>query len=148
MPHDGTALIHLHVPAALKARWVRESRAVGMRLTDWIHYRVERNVPALQLTTIIIPPELAFADLQLARDPDGGVSMDTSVIERIELASGLQAGHLAAQGEDALSALITQWYRSHLAAGGAPDPVQEELIAEARFEDERGSGVSHTPGRA
>lgn len=30
------ALIHLGVPAATKARWVRESRAAGMRLTDWI----------------------------------------------------------------------------------------------------------------
>lgn len=30
------ALIHLRVPAATKARWVRESRAAGMRLTDWI----------------------------------------------------------------------------------------------------------------
>lgn len=35
------ALIHLRVPAATKARWVRESRAAGMRLTDWIIERVE-----------------------------------------------------------------------------------------------------------
>ena len=35
------ALIHLRVPAELKARWVRESRAAGMRLTDWIVRRVE-----------------------------------------------------------------------------------------------------------
>lgn len=38
MPND--ALIHLRVPAGLKARWVRESRSVGMRLTDWIIYKV------------------------------------------------------------------------------------------------------------
>ena len=35
------ALIHLRVPAELKARWVRESRAAGIRLTDWIVQRVE-----------------------------------------------------------------------------------------------------------
>lgn len=35
------ALIHLRVPGALKARWVRDSRAAGMRLTDWIIDRVE-----------------------------------------------------------------------------------------------------------
>ena len=35
------ALIHLRVPAATKARWVRESRAAGMRLTEWIVQRVE-----------------------------------------------------------------------------------------------------------
>lgn len=43
------ALIHLRVPAELKARWVRESRAAGMRLTDWIITRVEppMDTPAL-----------------------------------------------------------------------------------------------------
>ena len=35
------ALIHLRVPAELKARWVRESRAAGMRLTDWVRERVD-----------------------------------------------------------------------------------------------------------
>ena len=35
------ALIHLRVPAELKARWVRESRAAGMRLTDWIVARID-----------------------------------------------------------------------------------------------------------
>lgn len=42
--HDtegGEALIHLRVPAATKARWVRQSRADGMKLTDWITNRVE-----------------------------------------------------------------------------------------------------------
>lgn len=38
------ALIHLRVPAELKALWVRESRAAGMRLTDWIVKRVERRL--------------------------------------------------------------------------------------------------------
>ena len=36
------ALIHLRVPAATKARWVRQSRAAGMRLTDWIVEQLER----------------------------------------------------------------------------------------------------------
>lgn len=36
-------LIHLRVPAAIKARWVRESRAAGAKLTDWIIDRVERR---------------------------------------------------------------------------------------------------------
>lgn len=52
MPDD--ALIHLRVPASLKARWVRESRAAGMRLTDWIIQRMEPD-----MTPIIY---LALAD--------------------------------------------------------------------------------------
>jgi len=43
------ALIHLRVPAATKARWVRESRAAGMRLTDWITNKVESTM-AIDLT--------------------------------------------------------------------------------------------------
>ena len=38
----GDALIHLRVPAALKARWVRASRAAGMKLTDWILERMRQ----------------------------------------------------------------------------------------------------------
>ena len=44
-------LIHLRVPAELKARWVRESRAAGMRLTDWIVQRVERQERQMQTVT-------------------------------------------------------------------------------------------------
>lgn len=36
-----SALIHLSVPRETKARWVRESRAAGLRLTDWIVRAVE-----------------------------------------------------------------------------------------------------------
>lgn len=144
------ATIHMNVPSALKARWVRESRAAGMRLTDWIVSRVEGK--AMQqpstTTTIAIPPGLAFSELQLARDADGMVSFDTSVIGRIEAFSGLPEGHFMDLPEDALSDLITQWYRAHLAAGGDPDPVQEYLIAEVRAEDAAGQHASHAPGRA
>lgn len=44
------ALIHLRVPAALKARWVRDSRAAGLKLTDWILQKMEPN---MQITSII-----------------------------------------------------------------------------------------------
>ena len=35
------ATIHMRVPAELKGRWVRKSRAEGKRLTDWIVEKVE-----------------------------------------------------------------------------------------------------------
>lgn len=44
LPEGSDALIHLRVPAALKARWVRESRQAGAKLTDWIVNRVERSM--------------------------------------------------------------------------------------------------------
>jgi hypothetical protein len=100
-------------------------------------------------TSIGIPAGLAFADLKLARDPQtGDVSFDQAVIEQICEANGLAPDHFMVRHEDALAELLTAWYRAHLAAGGAPDPVQEDLIAEAQAEDERGGGLSHQPGRA
>jgi hypothetical protein len=48
----------------------------------------------------------------------------------------------------ALSTLLARGYSAHLAAGGEPDPVQEDLIAETRAEDAHGGGLSHQPGRA
>lgn len=141
------ATIHLNVPSALKARWVRESRAAGMRLTDWVIARVDAQ-PMTKLTTIAIPPGLSFADLKMARDADGMVSFDTSVIARLEAFSGLPEGHFLSRPEDELADLINQWYRAHLAAGGVPDPVQEDLIGEVHAEDAAGQHASHAPGRA
>lgn len=142
------AVIHLRVPAAVKARWVRQSRAAGMRLTDWIVQRVEAQTMD-KTTRISIPDGLTFADLRLARDPaTDDVSFATDVIERVEAASGLPAGFLMGQDEDALADLIATWYASHLAAGGARDPVADDLIAEVRAEDAAGQPYSHAPGRA
>lgn len=140
--------IHLRVPAITKARWVRESRAAGMRLSDWIIQRME--APTMKkTTTIAIPAGLDFSALALARDPrTGDVSFDTTVIAQIEAASGLPEGHFMGQDEDALAQLITGWYRMHLAAGGMRDPVADDLMAEAAAEDAVGQPYSHQPGRA
>lgn len=142
------ALIHLRVPAETKARWVRESRAAGMRLTDWIVSKVEAQ-PMHKITPISIPVRMSFSELRLARDPQtGDVSFDTSVIERVEAESGLPAGFFMGQHEDAVAALITTWYSQHLAAGGKRDAVADDLIAEVLAEDAAGQPFSHPPGRA
>lgn len=61
------SLIHLRVPAATKARWVRASRSAGMRLTDWITEAVETQMQQ-QLTKITIPdPETATPPVRAAR---------------------------------------------------------------------------------
>ena len=142
------ALIHLGVPAATKARWVRESRAAGMRLTDWIVSRVEAQ-PMEKVTPICIPQGMVFADLRLGRNPQtGAVSFDTAAIARIERESGLPAGFFMGQHEDAVAALITTWYSQHLAAGGERDEVADDLIAEVRAEDAAGQRNSYPAGRA
>lgn len=102
----------------------------------------------MQLTTIKIPDDVQFADLKLARDSDGRVSFDWSPIERICEASGVDPAIFRDAPEDNVSGLIVAWYAEHLRGGGARDPVQDDLIAEAALEDELGGGISHQPGRA
>jgi hypothetical protein len=81
---------------------------------------------------IRIPDDIDFADLKLARDPlTGDISFDWSPLERICEASGTDLDSFEAESEDSISELIVEWYAVHLARGGARDPVQEALIAEA-----------------
>lgn len=40
---EALSVIHISVPRALKARWVKASQARGLKLTDWIIERVERE---------------------------------------------------------------------------------------------------------
>lgn len=141
------SLIHLRVPAATKGRWVRASRAAGLRLTDYITCAVEAKMQQ-QLTRVAIPEGLDFADLRLARDPDGAVSFDWAVIERICAASGMPVELLREGPEDNVAGLLIGWYSAHRAAGGAPDPVAENLLAEVRAEDAAGHAYSRVPGRA
>ena len=141
------SLIHLRVPAATKDRWVRASRAAGVRLTDYITGAVEAYMQQ-QLTRVAIPEGLDFADLHLARDADGAVSFDWSVIERICQASGMPVELLREGPEDNVAGLLIGWYCAHLERGGAADPVAEDLLAEVRAEDAAGQSYSHAPGRA
>lgn len=95
-----------------------------------------------------IPDDLDFADLRLSRDADGMVSFDWRPIEQICSISGVDVAIFRDAPEYNLAALLTAWYEEHLRRGGARDPVEDDLIAEARAEDEFGSGLSYAPGRA
>ncbi len=84
---------------------------------------------------IRIPEDINFADLNLMRDPvTGDISFDWAPLERICEASGLDLAILDDESEDYVSELIIEWYAVHLARGGAPDPVQDALIAEAALD--------------
>lgn len=99
---------------------------------------------ALQIT---IPDDVAFADLQLARDA-ACLTFAWEPLERICAASGIDPAVLTDGPKDNAAGLIVRWYVAHRAIGGAPDPVVEDLLDEMRLEDERGGGLSHEPGQA
>lgn len=140
------SVVHLRIPAALKGRWVRASRAAGMRLTDWIVAHTEASMAA-QTLRINIPDTLAFADLRLRRESDGDLSFDTAPLETIAQASGEHVVQML-QHEDGIATVITGWYRAARARGEPADPVAEGLAAEVAAEDAAGQGFSLPPGRA
>lgn len=140
------AYVHLRIPAAVKGRWIRASRAAGMRLTDWIVAHTEAAMVAHTLR-INIPATLAFADLRLRRESDGDLSFDTAPLTAIAEASGDPVAQLL-EHEDGVATVITGWYRVARARGEPADPVAEDLAAEVAAEDAAGQGVSLPPGRA
>lgn len=52
---EALSVIHINVPRAVKARWVRESQAQGLKLTDWISHKLN----ARTMTVHKIPSSLA-----------------------------------------------------------------------------------------
>ena len=69
------SLIHLRVPAATKGRWVRASRAAGMRLTDWITSKVEKEMARQTykgLDGVVIECDLSQASSLVRYSTDGG----------------------------------------------------------------------------
>jgi hypothetical protein len=52
---EALSVIHINVPRAMKARWVRESQAQGLKLTDWITHKLQ----ARTMTVHKIPEALA-----------------------------------------------------------------------------------------
>jgi hypothetical protein len=79
------------------------------------------------LAQIRIPAGLRFADLKLRRHAGGDVSFDRAVVARVLEESGIPEN---AATEDLHGSIISGWYARYRAAGGAPDQVMEDLIAE------------------
>ena len=144
-----TATIVIKAPTATKNRWVRQSQREGLKLSDWINKQVEASVSHQIQARIVIPADVQFADLKMARDPrTGDMAFDWAPIERICEASGIDIRLFREQSEDSVGGLLTQWYAQHRAAGGQPDQAFDQLIAEADIEETHGHGFSHAPGRA
>lgn len=98
---------------------------------------------------LAIPAGIEFADLKLSRDAStGDVSFDWSPIEAICDASGVDVRNFKECDEDNIGGLIVTWYAAHRVAGGVPDLVAEQLLAEVQAEAVAGmAGVQPGGGR-
>ena len=98
---------------------------------------------------VTIPEGVEFADLRLSRDVDNGrVRFSMAPIAAICEASDLDLAELVDGPEPLVVPLIAAWYAAHVEEGGAPDPVQEDLLEENRLEMKHGGGFAYPPGHA
>jgi hypothetical protein len=98
---------------------------------------------------VTIPDGVEFADLHLARDVNNGlVRFNMAPIEAICEASTLDLAEIVEGPQLLVGLLIAAWYTAHISEGGAPDPVQEDLMEEAQLEIEHGGGFTYPPGHA
>jgi len=75
-----------------------------------------------------------FSILRLTRYPDTDeIEFDATALHTVADQLGLRI-----DGPDDVGQVLHQWYTAHRAAGGAPDPVAEELFWEAVDEAESG----------
>ena len=73
-----------------------------------------------------------FSVLRLTRDPDTDeIEFDATALHTVADQLGLRI-----DGPDDVGQVLHQWYTAHRAAGGAPDPVADELFWEALEEAE------------
>jgi hypothetical protein len=100
------------------------------------------------MTKITITIKHPFAALQLTRDQrTGDVEYNEDVLESVLTDSGIDRAAFFSH-EDSVAVLLVGWYHAARAAGEPTDPIAEDLLAEARLEDERGFGISYQPGTA
>lgn len=79
---------------------------------------------------IVLPEHVHFSDLCLEIGDDGEVRMDATPVRTICEASGLDPEMFLREGAEMdLARFVQGWYAAHLARGGRPNPVLEELHA-------------------
>jgi hypothetical protein len=84
----------------------------------------------MKANEFIIPNSLRFADLALTRHPDSKrVQYDQAALARLFRANELELVKLRDE-EEVVCWLVAEFYLAHLRAGGKPDAVGEEILAE------------------
>jgi hypothetical protein len=77
--------------------------------------------------TLKLPAGYAFADLKIRRCEFDAIDLDMDLVELVCNINGLDFAKVCENPGPVVTTILTVWYKSHLAAGGQPDPVMEAL---------------------
>lgn len=79
------------------------------------------------LLTFKLPEGYSFADLKIRRCESDAIDLDMDLVKLVCNINGLDFAKVLQDPGPVVTSILTVWYKSHLAAGGQPDPVMEEL---------------------
>ncbi len=79
------------------------------------------------LLTLKLPEGYAFADLKSRRCADDAIDLDMDLVKLICQLNGLDFEKVCQNPGPVVTTILTIWYKSHLAEGGQPDALMEEL---------------------
>lgn len=84
-------------------------------------------MPTDSLLTLKLPEGYIFADLKLRRCASDAIDLDMDLVQLICKINGLDFDKVCQNPGPVVTSILTVWYKSHLAAGGAPDALMEAL---------------------
>lgn len=77
--------------------------------------------------TLKLPQGACFSDLRLRRCDDAAIDLDMDLVRQVCQLNALDFDKVQTDPGPVVSLILNVWYKSHLAQGGAPDPVMEGL---------------------
>ena len=79
------------------------------------------------LLTLKLPEGYSFSDLRLRRCEDDAIDLDMDLVKLICKINGLDFEKVLQNPGPVVTSILTIWYKTHLAEGGALDALMEEL---------------------
>jgi len=89
-------------------------------------------MPTDSLLTLKLPEGYVFADLKLRRCADDAIDLDMDLVKLICNINGLDFDKVCQNPGPVVTSILTVWYKSHLAQGGQPDALMEQLKTPGR----------------
>ena len=84
------------------------------------------------LLTLKLPEDYSFADLKIRRCEADAIDLDMDLVKLICNLNGLDFEKVCQNPGPVVTTILTVWYKSHLAEGGEPDPLMEELRSQSQ----------------
>ena len=79
------------------------------------------------ILTLKLPEGYTFADLKLRRCEDDAIDLDMDLVQLICKINGLDFQKVLQNPGPVVTSILSIWYKTNLAEGGAPDALMEEL---------------------